>query len=76
MVEIDINPRECNGCGTCADVCPVGVFEMKDDKSVAVNVDECPICNPCETQRSNAQMMLSESSNSHVFAHDFWLVST
>jgi len=50
MVEIKIDLDRCTGCGTCADVCPVGVFEVKESKSAAVNVNECLICMACETQ--------------------------
>ncbi|MBW1903676.1 MAG: 4Fe-4S binding protein, partial [Deltaproteobacteria bacterium] len=31
----------------CVDVCPVEVFEMEDEKSVAVNADECLGCESC-----------------------------
>ncbi|MEM2914495.1 MAG: 4Fe-4S binding protein, partial [Candidatus Bathyarchaeia archaeon] len=27
MVRININLDKCTGCGTCVDVCPVGVYE-------------------------------------------------
>ena len=50
MVEIKIDLDRCTGCGTCADVCPVGVFEVKEGKSAAVNANECLICMACETQ--------------------------
>lgn len=60
MVEIKIDSEQCSGCGTCVDVCPVGVFEIKDDKSVAANVDECLICNACETQCPNDAIRVVE----------------
>ncbi|MCJ7721437.1 4Fe-4S binding protein [Candidatus Bathyarchaeota archaeon] len=50
MVEIKIDLGKCNGCETCVDTCPVGVYEMKDGKSVAVNVEDCLICRACEMQ--------------------------
>ena len=31
----------CTGCGECVEICPVGVWEIVDDKSEAVNADEC-----------------------------------
>lgn len=48
MVEIKIDLEKCTGCGTCADVCPVEVFEIREGKSVAVNPDECLVCRTCE----------------------------
>jgi len=50
MVEIKVDHDKCTGCGTCVEVCPVGVFELQNEKSVPVNVDECLVCRACETQ--------------------------
>ncbi len=50
MVEIKIDEEKCTGCGTCVDVCPVEVLEIKDEKSKVVNLDECLICRACEVQ--------------------------
>ncbi|PKM82016.1 MAG: 4Fe-4S ferredoxin [Firmicutes bacterium HGW-Firmicutes-14] len=37
----------CIGCGTCADVCPAGVWEIQDDKAVQVNPEACIECGAC-----------------------------
>ncbi len=50
MVEVKVDVEKCTGCGTCVDTCPVEVFEMKDEKSVVVNNDECLVCRACEVQ--------------------------
>ena len=50
MVEIQVDVDKCTGCETCVDVCPVSVYEMKDGKSVAVNIEDCLICRACEMQ--------------------------
>jgi NAD-dependent dihydropyrimidine dehydrogenase PreA subunit len=50
LVEIKINLKKCTGCGTCVDVCPAGVYELKNGKSSAVNADECLACRVCETE--------------------------
>ncbi|TET19364.1 4Fe-4S dicluster domain-containing protein [Candidatus Bathyarchaeota archaeon] len=50
MVEIKIDEEKCTGCGTCVDVCPVEVLEIKDEKSKVVNLDECLVCRACEVQ--------------------------
>lgn len=50
MVEVKVDVEKCTGCGTCVDTCPVEVFEIKDEKSVVVNKDECLVCRACEVQ--------------------------
>ena len=39
MVKIVVDNNKCTGCETCVNTCPVGVYEMKDGKSVAVNIE-------------------------------------
>ena len=60
MVEIKIDLSKCDGDGTCADVCPVSVFEIVDGKSKAVNVSECLVCRACETQCPNSAIQVIE----------------
>ena len=42
-----VDEAKCVGCEECVDVCPVEVFEMEDDKSVAVNAEDCMGCESC-----------------------------
>jgi NAD-dependent dihydropyrimidine dehydrogenase PreA subunit len=47
MVKIEIDNEKCEGCGECVDICPSEVYEIKDEKSVPVNMDECVECCSC-----------------------------
>ncbi len=47
MVEIVINKDKCDACGECVDVCPSGVYEIKDDKAEPVNIEDCVECCAC-----------------------------
>ena len=47
MYKIEVDQEKCIGCGECVDVCPVDVYEMKDEKSVPVNAEECIGCESC-----------------------------
>lgn len=60
MPEIKISLDKCNGCGTCVDTCPVGVYEIKDVKSVPVKKEECLACKACEAQCPNAAIEITE----------------
>ncbi len=37
----------CIGCGNCAEVCPVEVWEMEDGKAVMLRPDDCIECGAC-----------------------------
>jgi NAD-dependent dihydropyrimidine dehydrogenase PreA subunit len=60
MVKIVIDHAKCTGCGTCADTCPVGVFEIKDGKSKAVKPEECLVCRACEVQCTESAIQVIE----------------
>jgi NAD-dependent dihydropyrimidine dehydrogenase PreA subunit len=54
MVQIKIDATKCDGCGTCVDICPVGVFKLEEKGgkklSVPVKKEECLDCKACESQ--------------------------
>jgi NAD-dependent dihydropyrimidine dehydrogenase PreA subunit len=56
MVTVTVNYEKCNGDGTCVELCPVQVFELKEvpgyegKKSVVMNNDGCIACRACEAQ--------------------------
>jgi NAD-dependent dihydropyrimidine dehydrogenase PreA subunit len=54
MPEVKIDLEKCDGDGICVDVCPVAVFELKEEggntKSYVVNQDECLVCMACVVQ--------------------------
>lgn len=46
-VTIEVDYDKCEGAAECVDVCPVGVYELVDDKATAPNIDECIECCAC-----------------------------
>ncbi len=45
-----VNPKKCNGCGNCADICPSEVFEMEGDQANAIRPGDCIECWACVSQ--------------------------
>ena len=56
-----VDEEKCVGCEECVDVCPVEVFEMKDDKSVPVNAEECLGCESCVEVCEEAAIIVEET---------------
>ena len=38
MVKIVVDNNRCNGCETCVNTCPVGIYEMKDRRKEESNL--------------------------------------
>lgn len=39
--------EKCAGCKRCVEVCPHGVFEMRDKRAVIIDKDLCMECGAC-----------------------------
>jgi uncharacterized protein (DUF169 family)/NAD-dependent dihydropyrimidine dehydrogenase PreA subunit len=54
MLSIDLDQARCNGCGLCADFCPVSVFDMQrvDDRVLPLpaRLEDCWACDTCVGQ--------------------------
>lgn len=46
-ITIKIDHDKCDGSAKCVEDCPTDVFEIKDGKSYATNIDECIECCLC-----------------------------
>jgi len=56
----EVNSEKCTGCGECVDICPVGVYEIQNEKSVPVNPDECVGCESCIEVCENEAIIITE----------------
>jgi len=43
----EVDAEKCVGCGECVEICPVEVYELKDEKSVVAKEEECLGCESC-----------------------------
>jgi len=47
VVSLSFNSDKCTGCGMCTDVCPHGVFDIKENRAQLVKRDLCMECGAC-----------------------------
>lgn len=47
VATLAIDTEHCIGCGACAEVCPHGVFQLKDKCADIVDFDACMECGAC-----------------------------
>jgi NAD-dependent dihydropyrimidine dehydrogenase PreA subunit len=47
---VEVNRELCNGCGICAELCPLDNLRMGDDGFPYVKYDECWSCETCELE--------------------------
>lgn len=47
VVTLEFNPEKCAGCGRCAEVCPHGLFQIRDKKAFVSDRDGCMECGAC-----------------------------
>ena len=54
MPKVIVDHSLCNGCGVCADVCPMNVFDIKasaehnnEEKSFSTREEDCIMCMAC-----------------------------
>lgn len=73
-MKIAIDQKKCSGCGTCAEVCPVQLYEVKNGKSAvskakktpskgSVSVSDsgdCIGCRACEAQCPEAALKVTD----------------
>jgi len=45
---ISIDPKKCDACGKCVDVCPKDVLKVEENKLIIVDLEGCSICKECE----------------------------
>ncbi len=47
MPEIELDPKRCDACGDCVNICPRRVLEKSGDEIVIANLLECVLCKDC-----------------------------
>jgi NAD-dependent dihydropyrimidine dehydrogenase PreA subunit len=60
MYIVTVDSGKCMGDGNCVEVCPVQVYELRDNKAVPVNADEGPGCESCIGVCETGEITISE----------------
>jgi NAD-dependent dihydropyrimidine dehydrogenase PreA subunit len=47
-VTLELDSSACTGCGVCVQVCPRGVFEIRDGRAALADRGACIECGACE----------------------------
>lgn len=47
VASLALDSEKCTGCGSCTEVCPHGVFEMRDGRVLITDKDRCMECGAC-----------------------------
>lgn len=47
VTTLEFSHEKCTGCGRCVEVCPHGVFGMRDKKAFVTDRDLCMECGAC-----------------------------
>ncbi len=47
VTTLKYDSEKCAGCGRCVEVCPRGVFEMRDKRAAVMDRDLCMECGAC-----------------------------
>lgn len=64
---IDIDDKKLSNPEECAKVCPVDVFEVKNNKLAIKNLLNCTLCGACAEAASNSAIKLNESEDNVLF---------
>lgn len=44
---VTFNQNNCNGCGKCAEVCPLGIIQVENKKALSNSELDCTLCRLC-----------------------------
>jgi len=47
VVSLSLDAGKCTGCGSCIEVCPHNVFDLRGGKAQIINRDLCIECGAC-----------------------------
>jgi len=47
VATLNLIPEKCTGCAKCTEVCPHGVFTIKNKKAVIIDKNRCMECGAC-----------------------------
>lgn len=86
-VTIAIN-KNCDDCMDCVKACPLNILEIKDNKPIIQNIEDCDVCEACleacnkkgknalEIEKSNEKFIFTVESWGQLAARDIFAETT
>lgn len=75
-VTLSFDAEKCTGCRRCTQVCPHGVFEMRDKRAVVVDRGACIECGACQRNCSAGAISVDAGVGCAAAIINGWLRGT
>jgi NAD-dependent dihydropyrimidine dehydrogenase PreA subunit len=76
VVTLELDTEKCNGCTQCTQVCPHGVFAMKDARASIVDRGACMECGACARNCAQGAITLEPGVGCAAAIIHGWITGT
>ncbi len=73
VTTLALDTQACNGCGTCATVCPHGVMSLRNRKAEIVDQNGCMECGACANNCPTEAISLTPGVGCAAYIIQTWI---